>query len=67
MGKPYKNNRRAGGDGLCNEPRWRSVAETCKKPRGSIAHSLKGCGIHFVNGVEDRQILYPNSNYISKN
>jgi hypothetical protein len=40
MVKPYKNNRWAGGDGLCNEPRWRSVAETCKKPRGSIAHSL---------------------------
>ncbi len=40
MVKLYKNNRRAGGDGLCNESRWRSVAETCKKPRGSIAHSL---------------------------
>ena len=61
MGKPYKNNRRAGGDGLCNESHWRSVAETCKKPRGSIAHSLKGYGIHFVNLVKDVKGVYHSS------
>jgi hypothetical protein len=47
------HNRRADGDGLWIESHKRSEAETCKNPRGSIAHSLKGCGIPFVNGVED--------------
>ena len=54
--KTMGHNRRADGDGLWIESHKRSEAETCKNPRGSIAHSLKGCGIHFVNGVEDVKI-----------
>jgi hypothetical protein len=52
-------NRRADGDGLSSELHERSAAGTCRNPRGSTASGfVKAIGIHFVYGMEDRQLLH---------